>query len=344
MIPYTTLTCLVLAISAVSIAIVDAFSCIPVPVPPNGFQNYPNNLAHPTTTAGPVASPTTTTTTTTTAPWRIVLDIGREPLSRMPFDWARSGCRMPLVVPCDFVLTSTHSQNNKGDDDGNDGKLSTLVVPRTDTVSFTGQNGAVIRPVQGGTWEFDTNSGVVDAIGNDDGNNADGKPLPTQLSFSLTFPETLQRRDVTIEAGTTLELSGRVFSKAELDALNEAYYEAREHTWQIGGELNEAQKRQGAAKRWNEEKQQWEKRYGNENPVTALQNRWKYWTAKAQMDAKQRQRPDANDLSERGGFPSVDNGLYVAKGGIIRASKNGPVMGTWQAQPITDRPASYRGN
>merc|ERR1712071_621587 len=86
-----------------------------------------------------------------------------------------------------------------------------------------------------------------------------------ELAFSFTFPETLARRDVSIDAGTTLELVGRVYSQADLDRLNEEYYQAREATWQVGGELNEIANRQGAAKKWNEEKGQWEKRYPNEN-------------------------------------------------------------------------------
>mmetsp|Transcript_62542 Transcript_62542/g.152265 ORF Transcript_62542/g.152265 Transcript_62542/m.152265 type:complete len:365 (+) Transcript_62542:191-1285(+) len=263
-------------------------------------------------------STTTTITTTAAAPWRIVLDIGREPLANMPFEWARSGCRMPLVVPCDFT-TNTSSNNKDGEE------KASLVVPHKDTVSFTDAGGAVVKPVEGGPWEFIY-----------DGGNKSNKQ-PTGLTFSLSFPETLQRRDVTIEKGSTLELTARVYTKAEFDALNDAYYQAREDAWEMGGKLNAAARRQGAAKKWNEEKGQWEKRYDDENPLKMIRNQVKYWSAKAKQDAAQRQRPDANEISECGPFPGLEDGLYVAKNGIVRLSKNGPVMGTWSTEPIIDR-------
>ena len=117
---------------------IDAFSSISLPY--NGVMSAPtsNNPA--------------TLEDIETAPWRVVLDIGREPLSTMPFDWARSGCRMPLVVPCDFTRDS--------------------LQPQSDTVSFTGPGGAVIRPIQGGHVQLKNDK---------------------ELKFTLSFPETLAR-------------------------------------------------------------------------------------------------------------------------------------------------------
>ena len=69
------------------------------------------------------------------APWRVTLDIGRQPLANMPSDWARSGCRMPLVIPTDFTA------ENK-------------IMPHSETVMFTGPEGAVIRPIIGEGWEL----------------------------------------------------------------------------------------------------------------------------------------------------------------------------------------------
>jgi len=244
---------------------------------------------------------------TESAPWRIVLDIGREPLSRMPFDWARSGCRMPLVVPCDFVRT---------DDNSN------LVLPQLRTVSFTGVEGAVVKPVEGGEWRLSSNC--------------------KELSFSLVMPETLSRRDVSIEGGTVLELSGRVYSQGELERLNEEYYKSREAVWSVGGELNDILDRQGAAKKWNEEKGEWEKRYPKENPVKLAVKQLRYWGAKMKENEKMSQRPDLNAISDRGCLPGVERGVYVAKEGVVRSSINGAVMGTWFAQPITGNPISYR--
>lgn len=294
-------------------AIATAFSSIPV--------NLPRPLSNSHTEATETSnrnlqddmSTTVTSTSATSQPWRVVLDIGREPLSRMPFDWARSGCRMPLAIPCDFLQSTS---------DGSSADKEWFVLPQSDTVSFTGPGGAVEKPVIGGEWQV----------------SEDQK----EVSFSLSFPETLQRRDVTIESGTTLELIGRMYTQTKLDHLNEAYYQARENTWQVGGELNELSRQRGAAKKWNESKGRWEKPAVDGNVFSNIQRRVNCWTAKAKQDQMNQRRPDANSISSRGNLPGLEEGVYIAKGGIIRQSKNGPVMGTWQAEPITKNPSSYR--
>jgi len=306
-------------------------------------------------------SPLTTTTEQQREPWRIVLDLGREPLSRMPFDWARSGARLPLVVPCDFVQESITTTTNDNSDQTSATTTTTTtttksnwVAPRSDTISFTGPDGAVVRPVEGGEWTI---------------NNA-----ASELQLSLRFPQSLAKHDVSIAGGSELVLTARTYTQAELDQLNQAYYQAREATWQVGGALNEAQRRQGAAKKWNEATQRWEKRHAQENVWTAAKNQLKYWKLKNQQDQALRQRPDANVLSSRGALPGVvskqpstmtendptsqqqhdgnnpmgapgrtsntGDGIYIAQGGIVRlvdakTGQPGPVMGTWSAQPIT---------
>lgn len=253
---------------------------------------------------GPIIVPESNThqeaTTMETAPWRVVLDVGREALSTMPFDWARSGCRMPLVIPCDF--------SNKS------------VDPQADTVSFTGPNGAVIRPIEGGTVQIKKDK---------------------ELQFTLSFPETLARRDVTIDAGTTIQCIGTMFTKTELDRLNQEFYEARDETWALGGELNEMSKLQGAPKKWNEENKRWEKRSLNINPLSWAQKRLQYMAAKTRQDKRNSQRPDPRMLSERGSFPGVETDVYVAKEGVIK-SQSGAVVGRWGMEPmLKDRPVSY---
>jgi hypothetical protein len=220
---------------------------------------------------------------------------------------------MPLVIPCDFSRTKSFSGENEF-----------LVLPKSDTVSFTGPDGAVTKPVVGGKWDF----------------SVDKK----QVSLSLSFPETLQRRDVTVVGGSTLELTGRMYTQEELNQLNEAYYEARENTWQVGSELNDSARQQGAAKKWNEEKGVWVKPKTNTNIFSTIQNRMRYVAAKAQQDQKNQERPNANAISNRGQLPGMggDSGVYIMKGGVVRQGKNGPVMGTWQAEPITMNPTSYR--
>jgi len=245
--------------------------------------------------------------TDTTSPWRVALDIGREPLARMPFDWARSGCRMPIVIPTDFSI-GTNNDN--------------VLKPHSGTVSFTGPDGAVIRPITGEEWQL----------------SKDEKTL----TFSYTLPQELKRRDVYIDAGTELVMSGRVYTQTEYDRVNAEYYLAREQLWEAGGELGDIYDRQEASKKWDEDSGQWVKRYENENPFKVAQKQLFYWGARAKQGRKMAQRPDLNELSDRGSLPGVEGGVYVAKGGVVRAGKDGPVCGTWSAMPITGAPASYR--
>lgn len=243
-----------------------------------------------------------TVTATSSAPWRIVLDIGREPLANngMPFEWARSGCRMPLVIPCRLL-------NDKS------------VEPVSEMVRFTGPDGEVARPVDGGVWTMD------------------GKE---SWKLSLKFPETLERRDVSIPAGTTLECNGALYTKKRLDELNGAFYQAREETWKLGRSLNEMVARQEAPKKWNEDTKQWGKRYKTESPLVWAGKKLQYARAKAkQADANQK-RPDPNSLSAAGSLPGIEGEVFVARGGVVRAT-NGGVMGTWFAEPITNEPVSY---
>ena len=100
-----------------------AFSSIPADnfrLPPT-TKNYNDNISGSSTSSIAKADEVIVS-----SPWRVALDIGREPLARMPdFDWGRSGCRMPLVIPTDF------SADN-------------VLSPKSETVMFTGPNGAVV--------------------------------------------------------------------------------------------------------------------------------------------------------------------------------------------------------
>jgi hypothetical protein len=185
-----------------------------------------------------------TAITTTTAPWRLALDIGREPLSAMPFGWARSGCRLPIVVRCDVS--------------------STTIQPQSDTISFTGVDGAVVRPVLGGTLQLlDHHHHSSTGKDNQTNNNNQRK----RLAFALTFPEAMARRDVTIDAGTTLYCTGTYYTQSELDLLNQAYYKARNDVWVLDNELKIMTDLDGPAKRWNEETKQWERSNYSTGPL-----------------------------------------------------------------------------
>mmetsp|Transcript_7902 Transcript_7902/g.19059 ORF Transcript_7902/g.19059 Transcript_7902/m.19059 type:complete len:282 (+) Transcript_7902:101-946(+) len=233
----------------------------------------------------------------TANPWRLTLDIGREPLANMPFDWARSGCRMPMVIPCDF-------QSDK------------KLIPRADTVSFTGPNGAVVSPVQGEEWEISNND--------------------KEIKCELTFPKYMERRDVWIDAGTTLTLLGSVYTKEELERLDQEFYEAREEAWELGGELNEIADQIEGPKKWNEEKQVWEKRMdGVPNIFSQMQKRVQHLGAQAKQKQKANQRPSLKDLSDGGTIPGFsEKGLFIQKHGLVKIGN--VVAGRWSAEPITN--------
>ena len=129
------------------------------------------------------------------------MDIGREPLARMPFDRAPQGTPMPLVVPSDFVGKNTVTADTD----------ASFVKPQSNTVGFTGSSGAVKSPIWGGEWSLSENV--------------------SRLTFSFTVLKELWRGDVYVEAGTALVLSTRVYTQTELDRLNQEYYKAHKELW-----------------------------------------------------------------------------------------------------------------
>jgi hypothetical protein len=245
---------------------------------------------------------------------------------------------MPLKIPCQFSMTTTTSDETTSAAAA--AAAARTLEPISETVSFTGPEGAVVRPVQGRSWTLSSSSSSSEL----------GKPK--ELAFDLTFPQQLQRRDVTIDAGTTLRCVTSVYTQSDLDHLNQEFYQARDEAWAIGGELNAMSARRDAPKRWNFETNQWEKRQAAENPLNWMQTQAKYWRAKAKQDAKNRQRPDPNTLSAMGRLPGLDEFVYIQKSsGIVKqaASSSSPngggIMGTWQAEPIiNDKPVSYRNS
>ena len=260
-------------------------------------------------------------TTANSYPWRVVMDIGREPLARMPFNWARQGARMPLVIPSDFLFNTTRKKMTAG-----------FVKPQSETAGFTDSDGAKESPTEGGEWRVSEDC--------------------TSLTFSYTIVNELRRRDVFIEAGTELVLSTRIYTQTELDRLNQEYYKARENLWSTGGNMNDASDRQQSNKKWNTKTERWEKRYPSENPFSAITNQVSYFLQKAKEDKARNQRPEPETLSDRGGkIPGVgldedgnEGYVYLVQEGVIRyGGETGPVCGLWTAQPITNVPAWDRG-
>jgi len=256
-------------------------------------------------------------TTTSSYPWRVVMDIGREPLARMPFDWARQGARMPLVIPSDFVSSSTTKTST----------TAGFVKPQSETVGFTNSDGAKESLTKGGEWRVSEDC--------------------TSLTFSYTIVDELRRRDVYVEAGTELVLSTRIYTQTELDRLNQEFYKAREDLWSTGATVIDASDRQESSKKWNTKTERWEKRYPSENPFGAITNQISYFLQKVKQDKARNQRPEPGTLSDRGGkIPGVgldedgnEGYVYFVQEGVIRYGRDsGPVCGLWTAQPITNAP------
>jgi hypothetical protein len=248
--------------------------------------------------------PVATALATTAGPWRIALNIGREPSTSMPSEWAASGCRLPLVIKCDF------------DENGD-------VVPQQENCRFTGPDGEVVKPIQKGGWSSKNDR---------------------NLKYSLHFPQELTRRDVTLDAGTEIFCEGLVYSTNDLKKMNDKFYKARDDTWKAGEELNEVNRRKEAPKKWNEDKGEWDKRYEEEPLLSKLGKQINLMNVKRKSEQSNADRPNPKTLSlDSGPFPGFDSDVFIQKTGIIKIKRGwgDSVIGTWSAEPITGKPVSY---
>ncbi len=239
------------------------------------------------------------------------MSIGREPGTGMPNEWASSGCRLPVVVQCDFRQEERRTSDQKN-----------VVIPLTGDVRFTGPDGEVVKRVEEGEWSLTDNR---------------------DLSFTLSFPEKLVRRDVTLEGIVRLE--GLLYSVGDLKDMDEKFYEARNDKWDAGEELNDVDRRRDAPKKWNPNTNQWEKRYEDEGFLSKLGKRVNLLIAERSERKVNRDRPMPKELSlDCGPFPGVEGDVYFRKGGKVLL-KTGflreLVIGTWSAEPINDKPLSY---
>jgi len=130
-----------------------------------------------------------------------------------------------------------------------------------------------------------------------------------------------------------------------IQELNNRFYEAREETWKMGKELNDISRRKDAAKKWNHEKNKWEKRYDDEPILSQIGKRMKLMSAQAESKKKNAERPNPKTLSlESGPFPGFNSNVFIQKEGVIKIKGKGwsdAIIGTWSAEPINDRPVSY---
>lgn len=247
--------------------------------------------------------------------WRIALNIGREKDTRgMPESWAESGCRMPVVIKCDFIL---HDKKKK----------EKLVVPKDGSVRFTGPEGEITNPVETGSWSL-----------TDERN----------LSFTLNFPNELKRRDVTLQGMVKCE--GLIYSEESLKKMNKEFYSARQEKWNAGEAYEDIERRKEAPKKWNDETDQWEERYKEEESLTSkLKKRAALAFAERNEKKVNNVRPNPKDLSlDCGPFPTVEGKgkVYVLQEGKVILEKGGLLnskitIGTWSAEPINNKPVSY---
>ncbi len=237
------------------------------------------------------------------------MSIGREPGTGMPNEWASSGCRLPVVVQCDFRQEENSNQNN-------------IVVPLTGDVRFTGPDGEVVKPVENGEWSL-----------------VNGR----KLSFTLGFPDKLVRRDVTLEGVVRLE--GLLYSVGDLKNMDETFYEARNDRWDAGEALNDVDRRKDAPRKWNPVTNQWEKRFEDEGFLSKLGKQVNLFIAERSEQEVNRERPMPKELSlDCGPFPGLEGDVYFRKGGkvLLKAGfLRECVIGTWSAEPINDKPLSY---
>ena len=233
--------------------------------------------------------------------WRVALNIGREPLTTMPRSWASSGARFPLVMQCNFT---------------DDGRVASI----SGDVRYTVTEGEMIKPVQAGTWTISKNN--------------------RDISFSLIFPETMIRNGVEILSQSEIICEGLLYTKTDLKALDQDFYNARSVTDDINAQVKETKRKREAPKKWNFETKKWEKRYKDESSIVSISKKMKQLAAGVVEKRQSNQRPNPSDLSiEPGQFPGVDCDVFMGKGGKVKIK--GAVVGTWGAEPINDNPASY---
>jgi hypothetical protein len=236
--------------------------------------------------------------------WRVALNLGREAFSTMPPSWGSSGARFPLVIQCNFT--------DKGD-----------VIPISHFVKYTLARGEVAKRVESGSWSLDKNR---------------------DLSFSLTFPETMERNGVELDAGSTVVCEGLIYTKDDLYALDQEFYDARSKNDRIIADVKEMKRRKEAPKKWNFETNKWERRYKDESLVSTVGKKLRLFTAEKFEERESGKRPNFKELSlEPGPFPGIGCNVYIKKEGFIklRGKGFGGIIGTWAAEPINDNPASY---
>lgn len=196
------------------------------------------------------------------------------------------------------------------------------VVPKEDVIRFTGPDGEVVNKIEKGEWSLKDER---------------------ELEFSFNFPEKLSRRDVTLGPGR-VQCKGLLYSNDAVKDYNEAFYRSREEIWKAGEQVNDVTRRSEAPKKWEEESQQWVKRYQEEGLLSQVSKRVQLFAVKQKERIDNSKRPNPKELSlDSGPFPGLASDVSIKKLGVITA-KEGPrnvVVGTWSAEPILYKAKSY---
>ena len=241
----------------------------------------------------------------TSGKWRLTLNVGREPGTAMPAEWASSGARMLMSLDVDVL----ESPADEPDLDDLVGRGARAIVPRARegaeeeespscAASFTGDNGEVLVPVRGGGWSFN-----------------DGK-VPAKVRFWLDFDAAV-RRDVELPAGP-LFFASSAYKAEELATFREDFIRARDAEWSAREALENSP--------------------GGFDKLGA-QGRLAVATAIKQM-CEQACPPEGELSQNAGDWPgqssrvSIKRGLLSVKRGTFGFEY--PTIGTWSAEPILE--------
>ena len=163
--------------------------------------------------------------------WRLSINIGREPGTAMPREWAASGARLAFPLTVTFNNGACDSAIRPVDE-----PLLGSVVQRLTPLgraTFVSMNGEQEVPVMSGGWsETELVKGVS-------GGGRAGQPGAYALRFFLTFPEGATRNDVVLLPGRVYFTTGYYLDET-LDAAERAVASARAEVDALQDEILQA--------------------------------------------------------------------------------------------------------
>ena len=133
--------------------------------------------------------------------WRVSLNVGREPGTYMPEDWASSGARLAFPVDVEFTTAAAtqYQEDLLGEAEG------TCRLRVVNPGKFIGSSGEVTVETKHGAWRA----------------TPTGAGGETHLRFFLDFPEDATRNDVVLPAGRLFFTTG-MWQAEELELAQQA--------------------------------------------------------------------------------------------------------------------------